>query len=315
MKSCSLNSVFVVLVIGMVFVFSCEAPIDLDLSQANQVVISSNFTPGVPFQVTVSKSKDILSTQPETFIKNASVKIIGAEGKTLEVLQLNDSAIPFYESSRLQPEIGKTYRLEVNIPKNPTLLAEDIVPMAIPLKTIEVDTIEAFNSESSSMVYKIEVSVGFDDPLNVENYYHLSLYNHEIIKTEGDGVPMDGFTEKEEENLRPLSPLESYEDNPKVIFHYDNGGVLFTDKDFDGQAAKLRFYSLLDKSQNQRGKIVGELRTVSEAYYLYHTSLSRQLANKDRPFAEPITVYDNIENGLGIFAGYALFRDSVFITQ
>ncbi len=315
MKSRSLNSIFGILIIGMIFAVSCEESIDLDLNiQAPRIVVNSHFTSGVPFQLTISKSKDVLSVKPEEFVKNASVKIRDERGKMLEELQLNDSGIPFYQSNRMQPQAGRSYRLEINIPQSPILIAEDIVPIAIPLKKIQLDTVESFSSKEG-MFYKIEVQVDFDDPLNTENYYHLSLYNQETIRTEGNGVPMDGFTEQGEENLSPLSPLESHEGNPAVIFHYDNGGVLFTDKDLDGQSIKLKFYSLLDKSNNQTGKVVGELRNVSKAYYLYHTSVSRQIANKDRPFAEPVTIYSNVDNGLGVFAGYALFRDSVFISQ
>jgi len=125
---------------------------------------------------------------------------------------------------------------------------------------------------------------------------------------------MDGYTGSstngtEGNTLTPLMPLESDKNNPAVTFHFEDGGVLFTDEDFDGQKATLTFYSLLSfNNAAHQGKVVGELRTVSKDYYLYHTSLSRQIANKDRPFVEPISVYSNIENGLGIFSGYTVYR-------
>ena len=59
-----------------------------------------------------------------------------------------------------------------------------------------------------------------------------------------------------------------------------------------------------DPSKYIPGDFVIELRTVSEAYYLYHITLSRQV-NTDNPLSEGVVVYDNVENGEGIFAGYS----------
>ena len=46
-----------------------------------------------------------------------------------------------------------------------------------------------------------------------------------------------------------------------------------------------------------------------------YTSLIRQLESQDRPFAEPVLVFNNIENGLGIFAGFNRSRDSILIAR
>jgi hypothetical protein len=56
-----------------------------------------------------------------------------------------------------------------------------------------------------------------------------------------------------------------------------------------------------------------ELRTVSEEYYLYYNSLSRQRTGNNGPFADPVMIYGNVENGQGIFAGYNASVDSVAI--
>jgi hypothetical protein len=40
----------------------------------------------------------------------------------------------------------------------------------------------------------------------------------------------------------------------------------------------------------------------SEEYYRFHKALSNY--NQSNPFVEPTIVYSNVENGLGVFAGY-----------
>ena len=46
------------------------------------------------------------------------------------------------------------------------------------------------------------------------------------------------------------------------------------------------------------------LLSVSEQYYKYVTSVIEQQNNNDDYYAEPTKVYNNINNGYGIFAGY-----------
>jgi hypothetical protein len=63
---------------------------------------------------------------------------------------------------------------------------------------------------------------------------------------------------------------------------------------------------VLNKSNQTDFKEEYWLETVgmSEAYYKYQKSYIKQVANWENPFASVIEVYSNIENGVGIFAGY-----------
>jgi len=47
------------------------------------------------------------------------------------------------------------------------------------------------------------------------------------------------------------------------------------------------------------------LRTVSEDFYKYKITGSVHDNSSDNPFAQPVNVYKNIDNGFGIFAGYS----------
>jgi len=314
-KSHSINWMFTLIILGGIFATSCEEPVDLDIAVLPpQIVVNSNFAPGQPFQVSITKSKNVLSTETEEYINDAEVRIFSSQGKELDKLQLKHFQQPYYESRRLLPESGKVYRLEVKVPGYPQIIAEDIVPFPVALESIAMDTIETLGA-IDERIYKVEINVGFTDPIGAQDYYHLSLYNH-VLDPVDDQSPTNGFDETtSENNLVPLMPLENHKNNPPVTFHYEDGGILFTDEDFDGQKAGLKFYSLISlNNEAKMGKVVGVLRTVSKDYFLYHSSLSRQIANKDRPFVEPISVYSNIENGLGIFSGYTLYRDTVSIT-
>ncbi len=87
------------------------------------------------------------------------------------------------------------------------------------------------------------------------------------------------------------------------------GGLLLEDNPFmDG----LTFRVSIEVSPEFQliGKVFAELRTVSEEYYLFHTSVTRSQGQEDGPFTEPVTIFNNVTNGHGIFAGYNASRDS-----
>lgn len=44
-----------------------------------------------------------------------------------------------------------------------------------------------------------------------------------------------------------------------------------------------------------------DLRTISYSMYMYQTTYEKQVTNRLNPFTEPVSVFSNIENGLGIF--------------
>jgi hypothetical protein len=52
-------------------------------------------------------------------------------------------------------------------------------------------------------------------------------------------------------------------------------------------------------------KLLIEWRTLSEEFYRYHLSLSRQ-GNLALPFNDPDAVYNNVSGGFGNFSGYSV---------
>ena len=292
--------------------FSCEEPVELDLEVfESQVVVSSNFSPDQPFQIRLSKNKDILTNSPVEFISDAAVQILDEQGGVLRSLSFQKDIIaPYYGLANFRPEPNVNYQLSIDVPGFSTILAQDKVPKPVALKSIQVDSIAFTGTDENS--YAINVQTSFTDPSKELNYYHLKLY----YKAVAGRTNQNGFTANMQTQLLPITPFVSTEDNPSVIFDIDKSGVLFTDESFNGQGITLAFDALLDRTiAGEFPKIVGELRTVSNSYYQYHTSLSRQLANQDRPFSEPITVFSNIENGLGIFAGFSVYRDSITVIR
>ena len=298
------------LLAGLVLV-SCEQAVDLELEELQpQVVINSQFTPGHPFRVTVSKSQNVLNAAADEFLTNAKVTVLNADGRALETLRLETDRRPIYQSRQLQPSVGRTYHVRVETEGGEVLTASDYLPFPVALKQLRMDTIDTFLA-GENRVHKVAITVSFDDPVGMQDHYHLVLYRH-LRTTDGPTHDFNPNSEAGDLTLLPFDRLESDENNPPLTFHHEPGGVLFADEQFDGQTTTLTFYTLLTESEElTTDRVVGELRSVSNDYYRFNTTVSRQLATQNNPFAQPVRVYSNVENGLGIFAGYAVYRDSL----
>lgn len=292
-------------------VFACEEPVDLDIDEVfvPQVVVNGSFTTHHPFQIVLTKSGNILSNGATQFIEDAKISI-AQEGKgVLGVMSYQEDAVlPFYKLEGEQPTIETNYQLTIEVPNFATLTATDQIPKPVPLKAITVDSILIREGNSIS---SITLSTNFKDPIGKVNFYHLRLF-HEAISGR---TQSSGFVENKDEHLIPL-PIEAVLENaPNATFDSDQLGILFSDELINGQSVQLKLLAKVNEETGMFPKVVGELRTVSENYYQYYTSLARQQESKDRPFTEPVSVFSNIENGLGIFAGFSTYRDSVTVTQ
>lgn len=310
-KSLSLFSY--VLLLFLYCLVACEEPVELsEEAIAPKMVVNGTFTPSQPFQVSLTRNKDLLTNQPTEFITDASVSILNEQGVLLKELAYTDNALlSYYSSPNFKPTNGTAYQIEIQAPNFPTIFSQDYIPMPVALDALEIDTL-LVNTSEENPAYAVALTTTFSDPIGTDNYYHLQLFYKSI-----DGkTNSSGFVQNTEEGLMPLTTLELQKDNPNVLIDFNKNGVLFKDTSFNGEKTQLKFYASLDKKEaGAYPKIIGELRTVSKSYYTYYTSITYQLANQDRPFVEPITVFTNIDNGLGIFAGFSSHRDSVAVVQ
>jgi len=80
---------------------------------------------------------------------------------------------------------------------------------------------------------------------------------------------------------------------------------LFSDDFFNGQNYQLKI-TIMDWDATLDKEYIIELLSLNKAGYLYRRSVEDYRNSKGDPFSEPVLIYSNIENGFGIFAGYAV---------
>tara|TARA_X000000950_G_scaffold83395_1_gene104958 strand:+ start:1093 stop:1998 length:906 start_codon:yes stop_codon:yes gene_type:complete len=293
-----MKKLFFLLSVSLIYI-SCEKviPFEGDVNTP-KLVINSVFESDSTFKVHVSSSRSVIDTSSFENIDDAVVTIKDGNGNVIEVL--NHVVNGFYKGLVL-PEENTTYILKVNHPNYADITASDSLPSPIIINSVDTSTIlDPINGN------RLRISMNFDDPENNQNYYLLETYsvNEYLIVENLDTIEYELDTTKQFMVL-----------TDEV---FQNGGSpwrdqgLFNDLLFNGQNKTLEIEI---PNENWSGSEDGYdwsyktltlrlyLHNITISYYYYRTSLELFQNASGNPFAQPVQVYSNIENGFGVFAG------------
>lgn len=155
-----------------------------------------------------------------------------------------------------------------------------------------------------------EVTVHFTDEPGVKNYYEFLIYSLEkTLRLRWDpltGKPVtDPVTGKFQFDTATFRQTYYFERSSTPGIQTGIGSsALLPDNLFDGQDFTFKGRFLKYNSGNIQGdstKYLFIARQCTEAYYRWSQSYYKQYNIQGDPFAEPVAVFTNIENGLGIF--------------
>ncbi len=333
--------IFTVVSIACILLQGCITEIEFNGGALDpKLVINSFNTVDSVFQVQVSSSLPIPG--PDTlsfrFLPDAKV-LLKADGMELEQLSLNNIKNPDYFNSvmpcflsKTVIEPGKNYSIEVSYPGYPTVSAEMITPL--PVEVIQFDTVSILSGNDMFGYNKrMKVIIRFSDKLGVKNYYRINAtskigtrYDNIIPKIEGPGDSLVSVVQVE---TQPRLNIES--DDP--VFKQQQGIYdellgsssrnlynLFTDELFDGQTYELTFFidsyqiyrmEETDTSRQGFSRLNIELYSMSEEAYWYIKSVGESNHYMSFLMSEPVQVYTNIKNGLGVFGSSSLYRKTL----
>lgn len=295
----------------LMLLVGCEDQINLNLNETPpELVVVSNFTPGQPVVVQVSKTRSPLSTDDSLYLDNATVQLFQGF-RLLEVLELvpgTEETFPYYITRNFTPEVNVAYTIRTEAPDFEPVTAVSSIPTQTGIRALKLSNLRILPIEGGRWTYQYNVTITFIDPVAQENFYHLNFYQQVV-----EYRLINGDTIITNDGLQKIQFSSQLDDNSLIA--YFQGGVLLDDKNINGKQVSYSFplQVNIDPRKEYIGKMFAELRSVSQEYYLYHNSLSRQQTSSDSPLNEPVIIYDNIENGQGIFAGYNAAVDSVAI--
>jgi len=219
---------------------------------------------------------------------------------------------------------GKNYKIEVSHPDySAKATGEMKIGKRVPILNISTDSIPYLDNLSRNR-QKTKVTIKFSDPVDEENFYRLVL-NYRIGKNQwyenekGDTIKlvqvMDYvYVYSTIESDDPV--FSSKEDADELLFGSTNysGLTLFPDELFNGKTYDLNFYlnenvfwhfdqEGMDVTRGDFYIVTIELQSLTKESYFYTKSLGSFDWISDGLLTEPVQVYSNIENGIGIFGG------------
>ena len=329
---------------------ACETAVEVDVPRnPPQLTVNGLFNPDSVWQVELTQNRYILDSEPFTSVPDAEVRV-WQDGQTVAVLDYVRD-VPYtgnsiYRAQGPRPQRGVNYTLEVSHPELGNLTASSQVPtnqtttLRVVLNTLDFRP----EPDISPNTVAYSITLPLEDPPG-ENYYSLSF----LVRFDVFGTTTIDGSDEDFLALREIwSPVALQSDDPIVddAFNSYRNELLFKDKSFDGQPYELKVYGLfnldndvynrvLDRAfefvlqedaYNFEGKLVRQvgdtvgfhtlyalLRTTTKEYYNYHYTRDLQASVENNPFAQPVQVFDNIEGGLGIFAGYQQVEKEVTI--
>jgi hypothetical protein len=278
--------------IGIFFLtmlFACELIVDIEVPfDSPQITLNSFFNPDGVWKVNLTRNRHILNDRAAERINNALVII---HDETGAIDTLIDTGNGIYQSDSGRPKIGITYSIEAIAENLQTVKAKSIIPAPVQIISAEVTETLADNQ------YENKIKVKFRDPGAIKNFYQVFVdmemeyydYRTESINIQHSRVPL--------ESDDPAIQNQNSDGN-----YYD--GFIFNDILFDGKEIELSFRSI-GFPLTRSGALILSLRSISEDYYKYKITSELQNNTSGDPFAQPVNVYNNIENGFGIFGGYS----------
>tara|TARA_B100001287_G_scaffold57375_1_gene45651 strand:+ start:12923 stop:13849 length:927 start_codon:yes stop_codon:yes gene_type:complete len=298
LNSKKINQTFLLL-FGLLGFLSCEKviPFEGDVTVA-KLVVNSIFQSDSTFKIHLSSSKSIIDTSSYKNVEDAEVTISLDNGNIVENLLHKTNG--FY-IGEFYPLPNQTYNLSVSHPNFNNINASDSLP--IPIIINSIDTLSIVDPINGN---RLEIKINFSDPGNIQNYY--------LVETYVIGLYSEIF------NLDTLEYI--LDTNKQYMFLTDevfqDGGSpwkeqgLFNDLLFNGQNKSLKVEIPQDDYQGNEGNYQWSYETISiriylhnisPSYYYYRTSLELYQNASGNPFAQPVQVFSNIENGFGVFAG------------
>ncbi len=297
------------LAVAAVLASACETTLEVELpDHPPQMTVNSFFRSGAVWEIHLSEARSIADGEAAIGnITNATVDIVHESGNAVRLLYAGDG---LYRSLSAMPNPGQTYTVRATAPGYESIEATDSVPTGVPVRYAYEITRQDTIFEAVSV--DVEVTIQLDDPPDQNDYYRLFvLYRARLAETGEFFFFTYPFKVDDEAILAENGdPFEFDTGEANTVIN-----AVFSDALFDGEHREITLNlrpTVNSPRQNERGELLfmpgGTLQvyfySLSKTYYDYSTTFDLHAEVQDNPFAEPVQVHTNVENGFGIFAGF-----------
>ena len=299
------------ILLGFILLFSsCRKDIELpDSGTDRKTVVNCFFTKDSLWQIQITEDIPAVNA-PFDFkaIEGAQIEVnyeSSTPQNTFSFVEENNN-LGFYTSEdNVKGNAGETVKISVEA--NARIVSANSVLPECPVISMSDFNFEITEDRRDNTSFPIVSFVGslslkIPTDVNERKYYGLKLsYLSDYLKDRENGSRdlIDTLTMKQ---IR-VNPNT----NGEVSLNYTFGNnVIFTNEIAENGEIDLNINlsNFLEIKGDIPNEIKLELFALSSEYYDFITSYDAHLAAENDPFAVPVPVFNNIENGFGIFAGY-----------
>ncbi len=281
-----MNKIVFIIISALLFA-SCEKFIDMEIpDEGRKITVNSFINDQQNPTVYLSQSRFILDGDYSfPLITDAHVTLY--KGET-QVTTFNHVGDGIYMADYVC-EKGNSYTLKVSR-GNEEVSSTTHIPESVPFQLIDTATIISQDMYQSTPYLRFRIKI--EDPVQDVNYYMISFKNK--------GYPISFYTR------------ESFVENGTDRFlNY----AIFSDKLINGQSRVLTLDIETYNFMEEVNPLEIYVNAISKDMYLYYVQLSKYYEAQGGFLAEPVMVYSNIQNGLGIFGGYTISKMQMNIPQ
>jgi hypothetical protein len=269
---------------------ACETKLDLIPGNTKtRLVVNALINDQDQIEIQVSKTIALGSSASVEFLNNAQVVVRDESGKSYPFV-FNVGTDKYYYPAGLVAQAGKYYSVSVSVNGLDEVFSELVMPSkATTAKAVWKDSTDLDSSGYPTGTLTIKLLDRGDEP----NYYRVGLYYYD---------PVTAYWNM----LKPVT-TDAAIDNEAI--KSEKGTWVFSDRTFNGQNKSIAFITPFGYASGSPKYLV-VTESLSEPYFKYFESIE----NYKKPsgaFAELTPIYSNIRNGVGIWAGSSIARDTI----
>lgn len=252
-------------------------------------------------QLHASYSTQILSTNDYDEIQDLeyTVSVNGIE-------QINDQypeGAEWVNIPEIRSKTNDTIQITYLLKDGTSISGSTTIPLPVSILSLDTAQTSYVNDEGDNE-NMLRCTLELNDPNTEDNYYQIRVDHIEDITS----TPQ-------------VSNTIDYIKEDKVFLIRDDESVLLTDVDFlgtftdhlfNGNNNKINFL-IPEEYLKQNTQFIIYLYTLTPEYYQFLRTSLEEEAFRDYPIFEPVNIYTNIENGIGVVAGLAVDTCTIVI--
>ena len=267
-----------------------------DSGNREDMVLSSIIEAGTPIHAYVNEYQHFADTMEHIkYIENASISLYENDIYVGDFLCFKDTfqGEIVYGLPEFIPSSGNTYTLVARAGDMEVAGSTSLPP---PVLVEKVDSYSELVNPDRNL-YRQNFEITFQDPPGNKNFYIITLES--------------AYGDSNSSNF--LGRNRSLDSDDPIIEGEVSSELYFSDRSIDGVRVTISLYTIKYwHPYNDKLKYQVNLRSVSREYYEYCKALDTYESTREDYYAEPASVYTNINNGWGAVIGFSSsYSDSV----